>query len=301
MANQGVLWCMSPRDGIYFRAMDSRGGQVEGSDPDGESLPVLLRSWRRRTNPRGIPGLAVAGRRSEGLTQSDVARLTGASVRWYGELERGSEAEYSADFLDRLSSALRLSPAERRALYLKALGRPPALIASPEVDIAAELDEVLLQQFLDNQAPAPAFATDLAWNVIGYNRPLLDWFPWAAHQGNQMRWAFLEPEAREQLMDWEQDWARPFLGQIRYERAHHPKNKALLQLERDILAGSPTAREIWDRREVVEHSHGDLRRLRLPYHRGREVAVRIVALRPMRSDFLRVIVLMEDRQEASST
>jgi transcriptional regulator with XRE-family HTH domain len=241
----------------------------------------------------------MSGRRSDGLTQRDVARLTGVSERWYGSLERGKEAGYSADFLDRLSSALRLSRAERHALYLRAVGRPPALAAVPEADAAVELDEVL-QQFLDNQAPAPAFVTDLAWNVIGYNGPLLDWFPWAAHQANQMRWVFLRPEAREQLVNWEQDWARPYLGQIRYERAHHPKNEALRRLERDILAGSPAARKMWDRREVVEHAGGDLRRLRVPYHRGREVAVRIVALRPMRSDRLRVIVLMEDHSGAAS-
>ncbi|MFD3731580.1 helix-turn-helix domain-containing protein [Streptomyces sp. NPDC058632] len=275
--------------------MDSRGGQVEGDEPDGESLPELLRSWRSRTDPRAIMGLAASGRRSKGLTQRDVARLTGVSERWYGALERGNEAKYSADFLDRLSSALRLSPAERRALYLRAVGRPPALASTPDVDAATDVDEVLLQQFLDNQSPAPAFAADLAWNVISYNEPLLDWFPWAAYQANQMRWALLEPEAREHLVNWEQDWARPFLGQIRYERAHHPKSEALRQLERDILAGSPAARQMWDRREMVEHSHGALRRLRIPYHQGREVAVRIVALRPMRSDLLRVIVLLEGR------
>ncbi|MFH9734376.1 helix-turn-helix domain-containing protein [Streptomyces sp. NPDC017260] len=277
--------------------MDSRGGWVEGSDSNGEPLPALLRSWRRRINPLKIPGLVVAGRRGEGLTQSDVARLAGVSVRWYGALERGVEADYSADFLDRVSSALRLNPAERRALYLKAVGRPPALATPPEEGEAVEMDAALLQQFLDNQAPAPAFATDLEWNVISHNQPLRDWFPWAAHRAaNQMRWTFLAPEAREQLVAWEQDWARPFLGQIRYERTHHPKNQALLRLERDILTGSPAAREIWDRREVVEHSHGALRRLRLPYHEGCEVAVRIVALRPMRSDLLRVVVLMEDRR-----
>lgn len=275
--------------------MDSRGGQVEGGEPDGEPLPELLRSWRGRVNPRSIPGLAVWGRRGEGLTQRDVARLTGVSERWYGTLERGNEAKYSADFLDRLSLALRLSPAERRALYLKAIDRPPALGSTPDADAAAGVDEELLQRFLDNQSPMPAFATDLAWNVIGYNRPLLDWFPWAAYRANQMRWAFLEPEAREHLVNWEQDWARPFLGQIRYERAHHPKNEPLRQLERDILAGSSEVQEMWDRREMVEHSHGAPRRLRLPYHQGREVAVRIVALWPMRSDLLRVIVLMEDR------
>ncbi|MFJ7773445.1 helix-turn-helix domain-containing protein [Streptomyces sp. NPDC097107] len=258
-------------------------------------MPDLLRSWRSRMDPRAIPGLAASGRRSAGLTQRDVARLTGVSERWYGALERGSEAKYSADFLDRLSSALRLSPAERRALYLKAVGRPPALASTPDAGAAVDVDKALLQRFLDNQSPAPAFATDLAWNVIGYNEPLLDWFPWAAYRANQVRWAFLEPEARQHLVNWEQDWARPFLGQIRYERAHHPKNEALWQLEREILAGSPAARRMWDRREMVEHSHGALRRLRIPFHQGREVAVRIVALRPMRSDLLRVIVLLEDR------
>ncbi|MEU8589367.1 helix-turn-helix domain-containing protein [Streptomyces sp. NPDC048664] len=251
-------------------------------------------------NPDEIPGLTSPGRRAKGLTQRDVARLTGVSERWYGALERGMEAKYSADFLDRLSSVLGLSRAERDALYLMALGHPPVVAAVPEADAAAEMDEVL-QRFLDGQAPDPAFVTDLAWNVIGCNEPLLDWFPWAAHQANQMRWAFLSPEAREQLVNWEQDWARSYLGQIRYERARHPGHEGLRQLERDILTSSPAARQMWDRREVVEHADGDLRRLRLPHHRGREVGVRIMALRPMRSDLLRVIVLMETDSEPVET
>lgn len=276
--------------------MDSRGEMGDIGDPAGESLPQLLRSWRRRADPRTFPGLPVHGRRGEGLTHGDVARLAGVSERWYGSLERGREAGYSADFLDRVASALRLSRAERRALYVRAVGRPPAIAAVPEAEAAAEMDEVL-QQFLDNQVPNPALVTDLAWNVVGYNTAMQEWFPWAAHQANQMRWAFLSPEAPEQLVDWEQDWARSYLGQIRYERANHPKNEALRLLERDILAGSPAARKIWDRGEMVEHADGDLRRLKLPYHRGREVAVRIVVLRPMRSDRLRLSVLMENAQQ----
>jgi transcriptional regulator with XRE-family HTH domain len=281
--------------------MDSRGGQNGGVEPDGESLSELLRSWRRRTDPRAFPGLAVQGRRSIGLSQRDVARLTGVSERWYRSLEGGKEAGYSADFLDRLSSALQLSRAERHALYLRAIGRPPALAAVPEADAAAEMDGVL-QQFLANQAPDPAFVTDLAWNVIGYNEPLRDWFPWAVHQANQMRWVFLSPEAREQLVNWEQDWARLYLGQIRYARAHYPENEALRRLERDILGGSPDARRMWGRGEVYEHAEGEghLHRLKLPGRRGREVAVRTVALRPMRSDRLRVIVLMEAHRGAAS-
>jgi hypothetical protein len=161
------------------------------------------------------------------------------------------------------------------------------------------MDEIL-QQFLDSQSPNPAYVSDLAWNVIGHNQPLREWFPWAAHQANLMRWAFLSREAREQLVNWREDWARPYLGLIRYARVHYPKSEALRRLERDILAGSPDAQGMWDRREIYEHVDGSLRRLKLPYHRGREVPVRVIALRPMRSDRLRVIVLMESGRGATS-
>ncbi|MFI5800427.1 helix-turn-helix domain-containing protein [Streptomyces sp. NPDC051677] len=278
--------------------MDSRGRRAS-DDPQGESLSELLRSWRSRSDPRAFPGLMVPGRRSVGLSQRDVARLTGVSERWYGSLERGNEANYSADFLDRLSSVLQLSRAERHVLYLRAIGRPPALAAVPETDAASEMDDIL-QQFLDSQSPNPAYVSDLAWNVIGHNEPLRDWFPWAAHQANLMRWVFLSREAREQLVNWREDWARPYLGQIRYARVHYPQNEALRRLERDILAGSPDLQKIWDRCEVYEHANGGVRRLKLPCHRGREVVVRITALRPMGSDRLRVIVLMESRRGAAS-
>ncbi|MEV7088002.1 helix-turn-helix domain-containing protein [Streptomyces sp. NPDC093085] len=274
----------------------SRGGRHD----DDESLPELLRSWRKRVAARATPGTVASRRRSDGLTQRETARLAGVSERWYGSLERGQRADYSTDFLDRLSSVLRLSPAERHALYLGAVGRPPAPAAVPEADAEAEVDEAL-QEFLNNQAPDPAFVTDLAWNVIAYNEPVSEWFPWGAYQANQMRWAFLQDEAREQLVNWEQDWARPYLGQIRYERARHPESEALRELERDILAGSADARKLWDRPEVVAHPDGDTRRLRLPVHHGREVVVRILALRPMRSDRLRVVVLMEQGRGMSAT
>ena len=45
---------------------------------------------------------------------------------------------------------------------------------------------------------------------------------------------------------------------------------------------------------MYEHVDGDLRRLKLPFHQGREVAVRTVELRPMRSERLCVIVMMEE-------
>ncbi|MFE7624467.1 helix-turn-helix domain-containing protein [Streptomyces sp. NPDC057509] len=259
-----------------------------------DSLPALLRTWRKRTKVREIQGLTASGRRAECLTQRDVARLVGVSERWYGAFERGVEAAYSPVFLNRLSSLFRLSPAERQTLYLKVLGHPPAPTGSVSAGAVSEIDVQLLQQFLDNQDPAPAFATDLAWNVIAYNGALLHWFPWVSVEVNQMRWILLAPEARYQLVSWRRDWARPLLGRIRYERAHHPNNEVLIRLERDVLAGSTDVREMWELREVADSSPGRLRRLRLPCHRGREVAVRIVAMRLMYGESLYVNVLLPD-------
>jgi transcriptional regulator with XRE-family HTH domain len=279
--------------------MDSRGGRT-GEGSENESLSDLLRSWRRRSDPRAFPGYTAPGRRSVGLSQREVARLVGVSERWYSALERGEEANYSPDVLDRLSSALRLSRAERHALYLKVLGHPPALAAAQETDATVEVDE-LLQQFLDSQSPNPAYVSDLAWNIVGANEPFRDWFPWAAdHKANLMRWAFLRSEAKEQLVNWRDEWARNFLGQIRYARIQYSENEALRHLERDILAGSPEVHEMWYRREVYEHAAGELRRLKVPWHRGAEVAVHIIALTPMHSLRLRVIVLMEVREERRS-
>jgi len=256
-------------------------------------LTQLVRHWRRRADITTYQGLARTSRRGPGLTQADLAKAMGRSARWLGRLERGESADYSADFLDRCATALRLSPVERHTLYMLATGHPPAVAPVPASDLMATMDDAL-QRFLGNQGPHPAVVTDVAWNVIGYNAPLLDWFPWAAHQANYMRWTFQAPEAREQLVDWEQRWAGPALAQIRYELANHPGSEALRRLKDDILDGSPSARAIWDRPEVIGDIDGDLRSLRLPCHQGREVTVRVMALRPMRSTTLRMTVLMRE-------
>jgi transcriptional regulator with XRE-family HTH domain len=260
----------------------------DGDDSAGESLSELLRVWRRRPRLRASGSAAVYGR-TPGLSQQEVAQLSGVSERWYRSLERGRPANFSADFLDGLAAALQLSPAERHVLYLKATGRPPAL---PETDAEGAMDD-LLQHFLDSQAPNPAYASDVAWNIVGTNDPLVDWFPWAPHGANLMRWALLRPEARQQLVNWRDDWARPYLGQIRYARARHPKHTALRELERDILAGSREVRELWALGEVHEHGDGPVRRLRLPFHGGTEVSVSVVTMVPMRFRALRVVVLMQ--------
>jgi transcriptional regulator with XRE-family HTH domain len=253
-----------------------------------EQLASMVQHCRRRLDPNAIPGLNRTGRRRKGeVSQAEIARLTGVSDKWYRKLEHGEAAQFSDQFLDSLAFTLRMSDAERLALYHLATGRPPAPVTpEPEAIKAMDAD---MQRLLDKMLPHPSYISDLAWNVVAHNRPSREIYPWA-WQPNIMRWAFLFPEAREMLVDWKEAWAVPFLAQIRTAFARHPENQQLRSLVEDILNGCPEGQELWERHDFYEHPDGDIRKMRLPHGCGEEVPVRIMALAPLRNIQLRFIV-----------
>ena len=107
-----------------------------------------------------------------------------------------------------------------------------------------------------------------------------------------MRWSFLFPEAREIMVDWKESWAVPFLAQIRTAHARHPENQ---QLGNSSKTSSKAARRPrnWERHDFYEHPDGDVRKMRLPHGRGKEVSVKILALAPLRNASLRFVAFME--------
>ncbi|MGW2633798.1 helix-turn-helix transcriptional regulator [Streptomyces chattanoogensis] len=254
-------------------------------------LADLLTTWRERVDPRQIHGVRSTGRRSPGLTKAEVAKLTGVSSKWIGQLENGHVAKFSDRFLERLALTLRLDASERLTLFLLGSGKPPVPMSIPSEDAVSAVDKPL-REFLDAQLPNPAYVSDVAWNIVAHNQPQIDWFPWIPYEPNLMRWAFLYPEAREQLVNWADDWARPFLAQIRVALAKNPDEPGLLKLRDDILEGNEDAARIWADHEALEHPDGHVRRFRLPYHEGAEVPVRIMALAPLRAPNMRVITLV---------
>lgn len=190
--------------------------------------------------------------------------------------------------MQRLAMTLRLNESERVTLYQMALGHTP-----PPVSAGLNLEvEDHLQVILDDLAPHPAYVSNLRWDIVAYNEPQLDWFPWLPYERNLMRFAFLYPEAREQLVNWHKDWALPFLAQIRYAIATHPDAAELADLRDEILAGNDQAQELWGTLQTRAHPDGDVRRFRLPVHNDEEVEVRIVAFAPLSDPSLRVVVLV---------
>ncbi len=183
---------------------------------------------------------------------------------------------------------LRLDEAERVILFQLALGRTPPP-TGPLPDPSADAN---MQAVLDALLPHPAYLSNLWWDILAHNQPQEDWFPWLPYERNLMRFAFLFPEAREQLVNWRTDWAVPFLAQIRYAIATHPNSRELIRLRDDVLAGNEEARELWAAHHAMAHPDGDVRRFRLPYHQGEEVRVQIMAFAPLRNQDLRAVVLL---------
>src|ERR1700723_3873760 len=89
---------------------------------DPRALGQLLRSRRERLMPGDVGLPAGSRRRTAGLRREEVAQLANLSITYYTFLEQGRPVRPSAQVLDALAAALRLSAAERRYLHVLAGG-----------------------------------------------------------------------------------------------------------------------------------------------------------------------------------
>src|SRR6266851_36730 len=105
---------------------------------DPQALGQLLRSRRERLLPDDVGLPPGSRRRTAGLRREEVALLANVSVTYYTYLEQGRPVRPSAQVLDALAAALRMSAAERRYLHVLAYGpggadgTAPASPAPPE-------------------------------------------------------------------------------------------------------------------------------------------------------------------------
>ncbi|MFI9243272.1 helix-turn-helix transcriptional regulator [Streptomyces sp. NPDC053086] len=255
---------------------DRTGGQL----PDeAVGLAVLLRAWRARagrTMGLGKP-----------LPQTEVAAAVGMSERWYRDLERGTLPRLDARTLTALADALRLCADERATLFLYAAGGEPFPAVSPGDGV----DLTPLRRLLDLQPAQPAYLTDNAWNVLGHNAAMAEWFPWVRVPGaNLVRWGLTDPEAREQLGDW--PWhGRAYLAMLRYALAQYPDHPELPGILREALA-DPECRRIWDEGPVIiANRDGHTFRLTIPRFAPRTVDVVAQVLHPVGYPGLRLTFL----------
>ncbi|MET8635297.1 helix-turn-helix transcriptional regulator [Streptomyces sp. NPDC004680] len=226
-------------------------------------LSEFLRTRRARLKPEDV-GLPDFGRhrRVPGLRREELAQLAGVSVAYYTRLEQGNGRNVSAEVLDAIARALRLSDAEHA--HLTHLAKPKAHKKKPSA--RSQQVRSSLRQLLDTFDAVPAYIVGRRAEVLAWNRMAAavfgDWSRLPQQERNWARMVFLQPEYHDLFVDWEQK-AIDIVCQLRYEAGCYPDDPRLSALVGELSVKSAEFRRLWATHDVKEKSHG-LKQLRHP-------------------------------------
>jgi transcriptional regulator with XRE-family HTH domain len=235
-----------------------------GGDP--QALGQLLRSRRQRLTP-GDVGLPPGDRRrTPGLRREEVALLASLSTTYYTFLEQGRPVRPSAQVLDALASALRMSAAERRYLHVLAYGPDGAGSADVAASAPPERLEPGVADLVQRLEPYPTLVKGRRWDVLAANPAARELFTdWTARPGgerNLVRWMFTTDRAREVYLEWEPE-ARAMLGRFRLAAARYPDDAGFGALIAELRRDSEHVRDWWPRHDVAGVGSGS-KKLRHP-------------------------------------
>ena len=232
---------------------DPSAGSAVGRQRAAAEVAEFLRARRARLRPADVGLPAGARRRTPGLRREEVAQLADISPTYYTFLEQGRDIRPSAQVLDALGRALRLTPAERAHLHDLVHGGPAVAAQAPDTLLPA------VAAMVARLDPWPAYVTGRRFDVLACNRAARAlWADWPARpepDRNILWWTFLDPAARSILADWE-SVARAELARLRSASARHPDDPDFGALIARLQDGSEEARQWWPEHDVVPLSSG---------------------------------------------
>ena len=230
---------------------------------DPVALGQLLRSRRERLAPADVGLPPGQRRRAAGLRREEVALLASLSTTYYTFLEQGRPVRPSAQVLDALAAALRMSAAERRYLHILAgadddndhHGAPPERLDPAVANLVQRLE------------PYPTLVKGRRWDVLAANpaaRELFaDWATPPTQERNLVRWMFTTDQAREVYLEWEPE-ARAMLGRFRLAAARYPDDPDVRALIAELQRDSQHVRDWWPRHDVAAMGGSGSKKLRHP-------------------------------------
>ncbi|NYI06926.1 helix-turn-helix transcriptional regulator [Allostreptomyces psammosilenae] len=229
-----------------------------GSTARRNGLRDFLRTRRARLSPEDVGMPAAGRRRTPGLRREEVAVLAGVGVSWYTWLEQGRDINVSAEVLDAVARALRLSEPERQHLYrLAGLNPPQVRPAAPRLPV-----EPSLQRLLDGWSPKPAYVLDRHWYFIATNAAAREIFGLTSRDHNCLIAFFTNDRYRGAVRNWA-EMAPQVVGQFRHDAGRHPDDPAFARLAERVSAVSPEFAELWARHDVSPVAQG-IKALRHP-------------------------------------
>lgn len=234
-----------------------------------QELAVFLRACRERLSPTEV-GVVRAGRarRTPGLRREEVAELAGVSVDYVIRLEQGRGLRPSAEVLEALARALRLSDDEHAYVFdltrqWTAVRRQP----QPDSSSLAALVQALL--------PLPAMLVNHRFDIRAWNPEcavlMLDFAGVGPERRNAMVLCTLEPAFHNYYTDRERI-IREGIADLRAAWAAHADDEELAGLVQMLCAESAEFADLWERRVVKVKStgrkrvnHPDVGRLTIEY------------------------------------
>jgi len=249
----------------------------------GEFLQVL----RQRGTPEAFGFPTGARRRTQGLRREEVAQLAGISATWYTWIEQGRDVNVSAEALERLATALKLSKSERTYLFDMADRRDPQAHML-EADNAPET----LVHMLDNMQ-IPAYIMGRTWDVLAWNQPASDLFSdWLDKTSidprpNLLRFVFLHANAKQFVVDWEMR-ARRLVAEFRADCRSSLEEPELKRLVNELSQASSDFERFWKQHDVLERQGGQ-RKFMHPRHGL--ISYSQVTLRPVEQEQLKLVLL----------
>ncbi|MFE7227579.1 helix-turn-helix transcriptional regulator [Nocardioides sp. NPDC057577] len=227
-------------------------------------LGEFLRAQRSRLTPADVGLPDVGRRRVSGLRREEVAVLAGVSIDYYTRLEQGRERTPSAQVVDAMCSALRLSPDAREHTFrLARLGpasRPEPGPVGPE-----------LLQLMDAFPHAAAYVVDPGFQILAANTTAKALLGPSQLALGAFDFLFLDPSARTYFVGWEHV-ARAAVSALRLAAGFADPHPAVTPLVSRMLAGSSEFAAFWADQTVAGLSltekiidHPDVGRLTLTY------------------------------------
>ena len=210
-----------------------------------EEFGRAVRRWRDRAAPEAA-GLPAGGRRrAAGLRREELALLAGISVDYITRLEQGRATSPSAQVVEALARALRLSPDERAHLFRLAGLVPPGPDTVPAYITPS------VQRLLDRLTGTPVAVYDAAWTLLLANPPyaalLGDPSGWRGHERNGVWRNMMGLSNRVRQTPQERLALQTALvGDLRAVAGRYPADRRLRTLITDLLANSPRFCELWE-------------------------------------------------------
>ncbi|MBM2614311.1 helix-turn-helix domain-containing protein [Actinoplanes sp. LDG1-06] len=223
----------------------------------------MLRRWRDRVTPEAVGVPVGRRRRASGLRREELAGLAGISADYLTRLEQGRATAPSAQVVEALARALRLSDPERDLAYQLA-GH-----AAPGLDVVSSRVTPSVQRLLDRLAHTPVVVYDATWTLVLANAPydalMGDTTTWSGLERNAIWRNLLAPNPRVVHTPEEQaEHVQRLIADLRLTASRYPADRALRRLVGDLAAASPRFAELWDsdvpppspdtsKRKVIDH------------------------------------------------